>query len=249
MIIEIPGINGLGKTKGCEKASEIISEYLNLKSEKIKLDNSNIEEQELKIYNEIKEILDSAKQNKLILLGGDHSISYPIGKAFLEKYGLKNSALLIFDAHYDLMKPMKNPTHEEWLRALIENKKFKNILLIGIREKSENIDKREKEFAEKSKIKITSSQDFDKKEKEILEFCKNKNLYISLDLDVLDSKIFSSTGYPEKQGLSQKQLIDILKKLKNNFLILDIVEYNPELDKSRKGLKIIKKILKALSEV
>ncbi len=160
MIISVPGINGLGKTKGCRNApKEILSSfYINSENVKvIELDNSDIERQEHKIYEESKKIIDYLIKNreKGIFLGGDHSISYPLGKAFIEKSkkGLKNPGLIIFDAHYDLMKPLKNPTHEEWLRALIENKDFKEVLIVGIRRESEKIHEKEKDFANKNSIK------------------------------------------------------------------------------------------------
>ena len=59
---------------------------------------------------------------KIIFLGGDHSISYSLGKAFFEHCEKENKepCLIIFDAHADCIKPMKEPTHEEWLRALID---------------------------------------------------------------------------------------------------------------------------------
>jgi len=244
MIIQVPGINGLGKTRGEEKAPKVICESLNLKSKKLKLNNSNVEEQEKEIYENANEILNS--KEKPIFIGGDHSISYSLTKAFLETK--ENPALIIFDAHYDLMRPMQNPTHEEWLRALVEEKNFKNILLVGIRKESENIDEKEMEFANKKRIKIIFSDEFDEKKNEILEFCKNKRIYLSLDLDVLDAAVFSSTGYSEKAGLTEKQLIEILKELKDKISAADIVEYNPELDKYKSDLEAIKKILKALGE-
>ncbi|MBD3252431.1 hypothetical protein GF386_01740 [Candidatus Pacearchaeota archaeon] len=238
MIIQIPGVNGLGKTNGCEKAPEFICDYFNLKSEKLSLNNQNLDEMQSDIYQKIIKLL-AYKKEKIILIGGDHSISYSIGRAFLEKN--KNSAIVVFDAHPDLMPPVKNPTHEEWLRALIEEKNFTDILLVGIRKNSYNIDKREIDYANKKNIKIIYSDEFFGRKQEILDFCKNKEVYISFDIDIFDSSLVDSTAYPEQSGLNLN-LIDLIKKI--DMRIMDLVEINPEKGNIKKTMEIVKKILK-----
>ena len=122
-IIKVPSINGLEMTNGTENGPDSISEI----GEKIKLNPDDVQEREEEIYNFTKKL-----KEKAIFLGGDHSISYPITKAMHEKNpGLK---LIILDAHPDLMPPMKNPTHEEWLQAAINSGiNPEKILLIGTR--------------------------------------------------------------------------------------------------------------------
>ena len=135
-IVKVPGINGLGKTNGCEKAGNLILADLNeiysnernvpidvkiLDLEEIHLDNSNLVEASKLIYENALKTFKT--KPKTIFIGGDHSISYPLTKAFFEdcKSSNKEPCLIVFDAHPDCMKPMKEPTHEEWLRALIED--------------------------------------------------------------------------------------------------------------------------------
>ena len=125
-IIKVPRINGLGNS-GSEKAPNLIlaeldklGKSLNLDIEEIHVDNSNVEESEKLIYeNALEEfgICDS-----LIFLGGDHSISFPIVKAFMES-GFLGSSQFSFDGkkvptHDSLSKSYKNlskanrsPTH------------------------------------------------------------------------------------------------------------------------------------------
>ena len=96
-IVKIPGINGLGKTKGCEKAPNEILKILEeihsnesgvpidkqlLDLEEIHLDNGNIEDANKLIYKNTKEIFQ--EKPKTIFLGGDHSVSYSTTKAFLD---------------------------------------------------------------------------------------------------------------------------------------------------------------------
>ena len=59
------------------------------------------------------------KDFKVCFVGGDHSITYPLFKAFREKNA--KPFLIVFDAHADCMPSMKEPTHEEFLRRIIED--------------------------------------------------------------------------------------------------------------------------------
>ncbi|GAH74748.1 unnamed protein product, partial [marine sediment metagenome] len=96
-IVKIPGINGLGETKGCEKAGNAMVEALKeiysnergapidtklLDLEEIHLDNSNLEMSNNLIYKNSLEVFE--EKPKTIFLGGDHSISFSTTRAFLE---------------------------------------------------------------------------------------------------------------------------------------------------------------------
>jgi len=111
-------INALGLT-GPETTPEAIKQFLELPTEHIQVNNNNIQESEQILYNKAKEIFtkksdlrpttyDLRPQEKpLVFLGGDHSITYPILKAFQQQH--KNPFLIIFDAHADCMPPQQEP--------------------------------------------------------------------------------------------------------------------------------------------
>jgi arginase family enzyme len=260
-IVKIPGINGLGKTKGCEKAgNEILKAVKEIHSneknipintalfdiEEIHLDNSNLELSHDLIYKNSLEIFET--KPKTIFLGGDHSISYPTIRAFLKacKNKSKSPCLIIFDAHADCMKPMKEPTHEEWLRALIE-KGFppKNILLVGAR----NIEKSEITFLKEKGVRtITMNQlthDLDDTCDTIMEFSNGSELYVSIDIDVIDPAFAPGTGYCESGGLTSRQFLYLVSRINKvkNLKAIDIVEINPEKDKNGTTIKLGAKIL------
>jgi len=92
-----------------------------LELEEIHLDNGNIEESNKLIYKNSFEVFQ--EKPRVIFLGGDHSISYSTTRAFFDYCddSGKKPCLIVFDAHADCMVPMKEPTHEEWLRKLIED--------------------------------------------------------------------------------------------------------------------------------
>ncbi len=266
-IVKIPMINGLGKTKGCERAGNAILESLKgihsneqggiidsslLDLEEIHLDNSNLELSNKLIYENSVEIFEA--KPRVIFLGGDHSISYSAGKAFLDtcKKERKKSCLIIFDSHADCMPPMKEPTHEEWLRKLIEEGFPKeNILLVGLR----NVWKDEMKFLKENKIKTLSmtnlTEDLTEMCDTIMEFSNGKELYVSLDIDIIDPAFAPATGYPEPCGLSSRQFLYLIQRIKRikTLRAIDLVEINEKKDKEydnktvRLGARILAELL------
>ncbi len=262
-IIKIPFVNGLGKTMGCKEAPEkIINEVENIFTNEIgkkigsselgiseiSVDNSDIDESSEKIHSESLKYFSG--NEKVIFLGGDHSISYPVGKAFLEncKNKSKNPCLIIFDAHPDLMPAVdkKAPTHEEWLRQLIEEEfPVENILLVGNR----NSDIQELEFIKDKKIQRINiddiQEDVDNIADTIMEFAFGRELYLSLDIDVVDPVFAPGTGYKEVGGLTSREMIYLVKRINKmrNLKAVDIVEINPRKDNegltTRLGAKIL----------
>lgn len=266
-VVKIPGINGLEKTNGCEKSGNEIIKFLReihsneqsipidvdlLDLEEIHLNNSNIELSNNLIYKNSFETFETKPQ--VVFLGGDHSISYSTTKSFLNycNNSGKEPCLIVFDAHADCMEPMKEPTHEEWLRKLIEEGfPTKNILLIGAR----NIEKSEISFLNENKIqriKINSIlEDLDNIADTIMEFANGKELYVSIDIDVVDPSFAPATGYPEPGGLTSRQLIYLIQRIKKikTLRAVDIVEVNSEKDKgsnmitTKLGAKILAELL------
>ena len=268
-IVKIPAINGLGKTKGCEKAGNAILKTLReeiysneqnipidvslLDLEEIHLDNSNLKMTNNLIYENSLEIFET--KPKTIFLGGDHSISYSTGKAFLDycRQQKKKPCLIIFDSHPDLMpissKKENFANHEEWLRKLIEEGFPKeNILIIGMR----NAEKEEILFIKQNKIKTISINnlflDIENICDTIMEFANGKELYVSIDIDVIDPAFAPATGYPEPGGLTSREFLYLIQRINKikNLRAIDIVEISPEKDKDNLTVKLGAKILAEL---
>lgn len=260
-IVKIPFVNGLGKTHGCEKAGNaVLKAFRDIHSneqgvpldislfdlEEIHVDNSDIELSGSLMYKNSLEMFET--QPKTIFLGGDHSISYSICKAFLDycKKEGKFPCLIVFDAHADCMAPMKEPTHEEWLRALVEvGFPSENILLVGVR----NIWKDEIVFLKKNNIRhINMNQFLDNLEDTcdiIMEFTQGKETYLSIDIDVIDPAFAPATGYLEPGGLSARQFLYVIQRINKikNLRAVDIVEINPDKDENEITIKLGAKIL------
>lgn len=258
-IVNVPGINGLCKTIGCDKAyNSIIEAMKNIHSNeegksidvnllnlgKININYDNVEESNDLIYDKAFGLLDE----KTFFVGGDHSISYPLARAFFDKCEVsgKEPCLIVMDAHPDCMEPMKEPTHEEWLRKLIEDGfPPQNILLVGVR----NIWKDELAFLKEKKVRVITMNrlliDLENVSDAIMEFSNGKELYLSIDIDVVDPVFAPGTGYKEIGGFTSRQFIYLISRIKKmkNLRAVDLVEINPEKDENDITVKLGAKII------
>ncbi len=188
--------------------------------------NISIEGTQMDIFNRIcnasKSILQKGKIP--IMMGGEHSITYPVVKAVSNAYN--DFVLIHFDAHCDLRDEYLD---NKYSHACVIRRCFdltQNIYQFGIR----SGDKEEWEFGWKN---TNISMDLPTKEdiKEIKSL--DKPVYITIDIDVLDPAYAPGTGTPEPCGVSTKELINSLylfKELKDNIIGFDVVEVSPHYD-------------------
>jgi len=160
-------------------------------------------------------------------LGGEHSITPGCIEPFTKKY--KNLFLLHFDAHADLRQSYNGEkfSHASAIRRCMD---YKNISVIsfGIR----NISAGEIPFLKKNskRIKIFWSKDKNKWDlNNFKKLIKNKNVYLTFDVDGFDSSIMPATGTPEPGGLFWDETLNILKVAAKNSNIVgaDINELAP----------------------
>lgn len=157
-----------------------------------------------------------------IVLGGEHSITPYAVKAVANKY--KDLSVLQLDAHSDLRDSYhgsKN-NHACAIRRVLE---LCPAVQVGIRSMS----KGESEFAKSSGqiSKIHTAEKLEIVEKVNAQL--SKNVYVSIDIDVLDPGIMPSTGTPEPGGLDYYEVLDILKAVarEKNVVGFDLVELAP----------------------
>lgn len=244
ILVNVPAINGLGKTDGCEKAYKQVLKnlkeiYSNEQNKEIKFREGEIDIDKLDIELTNEKIIENAKdffkKDFSVFIGGDHSISYPLFNSFSKSH--KNPCLIIFDAHADCMHNINPPTYEDWLRTLIEEGfNPNNVILVGLR----NVHPIEHEFLNMHKPHLFyCKQLFNNIEEEcdsIMEIARKfDNIYLSVDIDVLDATFAPGTAYPEPAGLTTRELIYLLQRIKLlNVKAADIVEVN--LDKDVNGI-------------
>ena len=162
-----------------------------------------------------------------LTLGGEHSITAGCIEPFVKSY--KNVTILQFDAHADLRNSYNNQkySHASAMRRCLD---FKNVDLIsiGIR----NISKEEMPFLKKNDSRIKIFWAKDKKKWNLKYFkrlIKNKNVYLTFDVDGLDSSIMPATGTPEPGGLFWYETLSLIKTTFKNANVIgaDINELAP----------------------
>jgi len=157
-----------------------------------------------------------------ISLGGDHSITHPIVRAFARKY--KDLSLLHFDAHpdiYDSYQGNRN-SHASPFARIMEQKLVKRLVQVGVRtftaHQREQIRKFGVETIEMRNVTPDLQLEFD------------SPVYISFDVDALDPAFAPGVSHREPGGLSTRQAIDLIQRLKGKVVGADIVEFNPRMD-------------------
>ena len=162
-----------------------------------------------------------------LVLGGEHSITPGCIIPFTKKF--KNICLLHFDAHADLRESYNGEkfSHASAIRRCLD---YKNVSVIsfGIR----NISQSEILFLKKnsSRIKIFWAKDKNKWDlQKFKKLIKDKTVYLTFDVDGLDSSIMPATGTPEPGGLLWDETLDIIKIASRNSNIVgaDINELSP----------------------
>ncbi len=165
------------------------------------------------------------KNKKLLFLGGEHLITFPIVKAYKDFFN--NLKLIQLDAHTDLRDEYMQEkfSHATVMRRISEIIGPQNIFQFGIRSGT----KTEFDFANKYTNLVKFYLDI----QNFLDKFKNFPIYLSIDLDVFDISILPGTGNPEPGGVNFREFIDFLKKIKDlNIVGCDIVELNPEVDRT-----------------
>ena len=219
--------------------------------DEVKIDNNDFEGAHKAIYEKVK-----ATEGFTVLLGGDHSLTYPAFKAFAEKNKASREigepGIIIFDAHPDLENNFEPPTHEDYLRVLIEKGivKKENVILVGVR----NMHTNESEFIKANKIKTFTMKEISfEGTREICDSIMSvarqfTALYLSIDIDVLDPAFAPGTGHAEPGGLTTRELLYFIQRLKNikNLKMADIVEINPKKDINDMTSRVAAKLLTEL---
>ena len=162
-----------------------------------------------------------------LVLGGEHTITPGCIAPFAKKYD--KLCLLHFDAHADLRESYNGNqfSHASAIRRCLDHKNI-SVISFGIR----NISSSEIDFLNKnsSRIKIFWSKNKKKWDlKKFKKLIKNKTVYLTFDVDGLDSSVMPATGTPEPGGLFWDETLDIIKiAFKNSNIVgADINELSP----------------------
>lgn len=167
-----------------------------------------------------------------VVIGGDHSISYPVIRAFS---GSDPLTIVLFDAHLDYRDEVLGLklTNNSPFRRAQELPFVQQIITIGVRG-VKSTDRELRETRERGNLVFSNYEVFDQGYQGILDRLPGAlgNYYVSIDIDALDPSIAPGTESPEAEGLSYTHIKRILQGIahRGRMVGLDLVEVNPYLD-------------------
>ncbi len=174
-----------------------------------------------------------------ISLGGDHSVTYPIIRAFSQRFDTLN--ILQFDAHPDLYDEVygNRYSHGSPFARIMEDGLADRLLQLGIRTMTGHQNRQ----ADKFEVEVIEMRHW--RDDMIFEF--DAPVYISFDLDVLDPAFAPGVSHHEPGGFTTRQVIQIIQNLKGQVIGGDIVEFNPKRDALGITAMVCAKILKEIA--
>ncbi len=193
-------------------------------------------------------------------IGGDHSVSYPLTKAYLQakKTQGKRAAIIHFDAHTDLLVERLgiDLCFGSWCTHILDDLHEKHHLIqVGIRSSGKPKSHWEGTFGVKQHwAHEIKEQGVDKIIENIMAQLAGEEideLYVSFDIDALDESFAAATGTPEPDGMTPEEAMKVLHALAAKYPITgaDMMEIAPFTDSSGLGKESQEKTLKAGAEI
>lgn len=176
---------------------------------------------------------------RLLSLGGDHIITYPILRAYARAFpGL---TVLHLDAHPDLYDQLDGNrfSHACPFARVMEEKLVTRLVQVGIR----TMNPHQREQADRFGVEVVEAWAWSRRPALDLQ----GPLYVSLDLDVLDPAFAPGVSHHEPGGLSTRDVLELIKGLPADVVGADIVEYNPERDHCEMTAMVAAKFAKEMT--
>lgn len=179
------------------------------------------------------------EERRPVSLGGDHSITYPIVKAFAKRH--RELTIFHFDAHPDLYDEFEGNrlSHACPFARIMESGLAKRLVQVGIR----TMNGHQREQAKRFGVEVVEMRG-------LPGYAKLKAagaIYISFDMDVLDPAFAPGVSHREPAGMSVREAIAHLHAIEGGIVGADVVEYNPARDldgiTATVAAKIVKEIL------
>jgi arginase len=191
----------------------------------------------LEIEAGVRRVLDSGA--KPLVLGGDHSITYPVLRAF----GTPGPLTIVhFDAHGDIYDHFEGDrfSHACPFARVMEEGLAARLIQVGLR----TLTPHQREQSKKLGTEIFGA---DRWRDAIPTVASLRGpVYVSLDIDVLEPMLAPGIAHPEPGGLSVRDVLDVLFALRTEVIGADVVEYNPRFDVRDLTARVAAKFVKEL---
>ncbi len=163
-----------------------------------------------------------ASERRPIVLGGDHSITYPLMRAVRRRH--PRLAILHVDAHGDLYDTFEGNaySHACPFARIMQEKLADRLVQVGIR----TMNPHQKAQAERFGVEVITMREWT--DSTVLTF--NDPLYVSIDLDAFDPAFAPGVAHREPGGFTSRQVIDMIQRVRGTIVGADVVECNPRND-------------------
>ena len=188
------------------------------------------------IESRVGELIDTGKRP--VSLGGDHSITYPIVKAFAGRY--RELTIFHFDAHPDLYDEFEGNrlSHACPFARIMESGLAKRLVQVGIR----TMVGHQREQARKFGVEVVEMGGLPAYEK----LTAAGPVYVTFDMDVLDPAFAPGISHREPGGMTTREAIAHLHAIQGDIVGADVVEYNPVQDVAGMTATVAAKIVKEI---
>lgn len=182
-----------------------------------------------------------AQKARLIALGGDHAVTFPIVRAVAEVYGPLD--IVHLDAHPDLYPDFdgKPWSHASPFARIAETGLFSRLVQIGIR----TLNAVQRAEVERYKVELIEMRSYSRARISELRF--ERPVYLSIDLDGLDPAFAPGVSHPEPGGLSTRDVLHVIHELAARVVAADIVELNPRRDVGDSTAVVAAKFVKEIA--
>lgn len=195
----------------------------------------------------IKDLLETGKTP--VTIGGEHTITLGVMKGLGEK--ASKTAIVSFDAHLDLRNEYMGLklSHTTFMRRINEKLKPGKIIEVGTRA----VCKEELDYAKKAGIEFFTAKQIRKEGSQRIaeqlreKLSRYKNVYLSIDMDVLDPAYAPAVQNPEPEGIETHTLLDILYGVCDKRVVgFDVIEIAPNYDQGISAIQGAKTIFEVL---
>ena len=179
-----------------------------------------------------------ARGRRPLLLGGDHSVTYPAVRAVAAAH--PRLSLLHVDAHPDLYDAFEGSrlSHACPFARILEEGLARRLVQVGIR--TQNAPQRAQ--AGRFGVEQVDMRAW----RPDLVVAADGPVYVSVDIDVLDPAFAPGVSHPEPGGLSTREAIGFLQRLRGTVVGADVVELNPSRDAGDATARVAAKLAKEL---
>jgi agmatinase len=174
-----------------------------------------------------------------LVLGGDHSISYPVLRAMRSRH--PRLGILHLDAHGDLYDVFQGDrfSHACPFARIMEEGLADRLVQVGVR----TINRHQRDQAARFGVEMIEMKDWNSSQ--LLEF--EEPVYLSFDLDVIEPGLAPGVSHREAGGLTIRQAIQIIHSLRGVLAGADFVEFNPIADPTGLTASVSAKLVKELA--